>query len=121
MSRPKETHYFVEEIGFDIPRIRRSLKGESDYLRLFAAAGDATVIGESSTTYAKLARHAGVARRIADFNPDARIIYIMRDPIKRIESHYTHGQSSDWEPTKAPLSNGVHPHLHCRVKIRDAA
>ena len=90
MSRPKEIHYFVEETGFDIPQFRELLKNEDDYLRLFAAAGDAKVIGDSSTTYAKLARHPGVARRLADFNPDARIIYIMRDPVRQTISHYWH-------------------------------
>lgn len=60
------------------------------YLEMFAEAGDAMVIGESSTNYSKLPQITGVAQRIAEFNPSARILYIMRDPIERTISHYWH-------------------------------
>ena len=35
-----------------------------------------------------LGSFSGVAERIAKFNPEARFIYIMRDPIERTISHY---------------------------------
>jgi hypothetical protein len=63
-------------------------KGEEWYLDLFSSAGEALIIGESSTEYAKIPVFSGVARRIAKFNPEARFIYIMRDPIERTISHY---------------------------------
>ena len=57
-------------------------------MSLFELAGNARIIGESSTDYTKLPRHQGVVQRIAAFNPEARIIYIMRDPVERSISHY---------------------------------
>ncbi len=82
MCRPREPNYFVRDI--------EDRKDEDRYLRLFAAAGNATIIGESSTAYSKLPIHADVPRRIANYSPDARIIYIMRDPVERTISHYWH-------------------------------
>lgn len=82
MSEPKEPNFFVEELNW-----RRGLDW---YLELFTSAGNAAVIGESSTEYSKLPTYTGVARRIHAFNPEARLIYLMRDPLDRIRSHYWH-------------------------------
>jgi hypothetical protein len=46
--------------------------------------------GESSTDYAKLPVSAGCSERIRAFNPEARVLYVMRDPIERSISHYWH-------------------------------
>ncbi|WP_159015888.1 sulfotransferase family protein [Cognatiluteimonas profundi] len=55
------------------------------YARLFDAADAQPVIGECSTFYlsSKVA-----ARAIHDYNPDARIVALLRDPLQRIRSHY---------------------------------
>jgi hypothetical protein len=82
MSDPKEPGYFVEEMTWS--------KGEAWYLSLFAAAGAATVVGESTAAYTMLPRFPGVPERLARFNPDARLIYIMRHPRERTVSHYWH-------------------------------
>ncbi len=79
-QHPKETQYFVEELNWS--------KGQEWYLSLFSSANGARVLGESSTDYAKLPRYKGVVERIAQFNREARIVYIMRDPIERSISHY---------------------------------
>lgn len=79
-KKPKEPRYFVKELNWS--------KGEDWYLSLFELAGDARIIGESSTDYTKLPVYQGVAQNIASFNPEARIIYIMRDPVERSISHY---------------------------------
>jgi Sulfotransferase family len=92
MCEPKEPCYFVERSQLNWPFIEALglWRGEEYYLQLFEGAGDATVIGESSTMYTKLPQITGVPERIAAFNPDARFIYIMRDPIERAVSHYWH-------------------------------
>jgi hypothetical protein len=82
MSEPKEPSYFVEEMNLG--------KGEEWYLSLFAAAEDAKVIGESSAPYSMVPRYMEVPDRIARFNPNARFVYIMRDPFQRALSHYWH-------------------------------
>jgi hypothetical protein len=63
---------------------------EHAYLQLFRDAGDATFVGEASTTYSSLPLIEDVAPRIHQFAPDARILYVMRDPIERTISHYWH-------------------------------
>lgn len=45
---------------------------------------------EASVDYTKHPRHPMVARRIAAFPAEFKFIYIMRDPIDRIESHIAH-------------------------------
>jgi len=82
MCEPKEPAYFVLEEGWS--------RGEAWYRSLFEAAGDARIIGESSTSYSKRPTYDGVVERIAAFSPDARFIYIMRDPVERTISQYWH-------------------------------
>jgi hypothetical protein len=92
MCEPKEPCYFVHPSQLNWPNMKKlKLWGNEDrYLELFASAGDATILGESSTLYAKLPHITDIPERIFQFNPDARFIYIMRDPIERTLSHYWH-------------------------------
>jgi hypothetical protein len=76
---------FVEPGSVHIRSYRNDLES---YLQLFANAGDAAIIGESSGEYTTIPARVGVAKRIHDFNPRARLIYIMRDPVERTISHY---------------------------------
>ncbi len=82
MCEPKEPGFFVEELALS--------KGLEWYRGLFARADGKVILGESSTHYTKLPVYKGVAERIARFNPDARFIYLMRDPVERAISHYWH-------------------------------
>ena len=82
MSETKEPGYFVEELSL--------AKGEAWYLSLFKQDERFSYRGESSTHYTKLPVYRGVADRLYRFNPDARLIYIMRDPFERLMSHYWH-------------------------------
>lgn len=82
MSEPKEPAFFVSELNWS--------KGFEWYLSLFPQRQKATVVGESSTSYTMLPTFKGVPERIHAFNPDARLIYLMRDPLDRIVSHYWH-------------------------------
>ena len=82
MSETKEPGYFVEELSL--------ANGETWYLNLFVQDDRFRYRGESSTHYTKLPVYRGVADRLHRFNPDARLIYIMRDPFARLVSHYWH-------------------------------
>lgn len=94
MAPSKEPTHFVS--GHELRRVSEPIwrmgywRDRARYLAEFDGAEGATVLGESSTNYSKLPAISGVAKRIADFNPDARIVYIMRDPIERTLSHYWH-------------------------------
>lgn len=92
MSTYKEPAFFADpaELAADSRTVSDAgyAANPSRYLELFAASGDAAYVGESSTHYTKLPRVGGVAARIADFSPDARIVYLVRDPVERTLSHY---------------------------------
>lgn len=83
MSPLKEVDFFSAELNWD--------RGLDWYRRQFSGAGPGvTAIGEASTSYTKYPEYAGVAERIARTLPEARLIYVVRDPIARIRSHYQH-------------------------------
>ena len=84
MSEVKEPGYFSDCVDY-YP------KNYEWYKALFKDVKHQKIIGESSTHYTKLPICDGVIQNIWEFNPDARFIYIMRNPIKRVISHYWHG------------------------------
>jgi hypothetical protein len=94
MCRPEEPSFFVD------PRQLEKLwpymwdqgfwRSEDRYLRLFQSAGDSLILGEASTNYTKRPMVVGVSEKIRKFNPEARFIYLLRDPVDRAISHYWH-------------------------------
>lgn len=64
---------------------------------------------EASVDYTRIPARPNAAERISIFKDKAnfKFIYILRNPIERIESHYTHGQAQGWEVTQQPLSKGI--------------
>ena len=67
----------------------------SDYEALFAPAPPGTLKGESTPLY--LYDQAAMGR-IRDTIPDARLIVIVRDPVERAHSNWTHLWSAGLEP-----------------------
>lgn len=94
MCQPKEPCYFVdpEELRRLWPWAwkRGYWRSEGAYLGLFQSAGAATVIGEASVYYTHLPVASDIPEKIRQFNPDARFVYVMRDPVLRTISHYWH-------------------------------
>jgi hypothetical protein len=87
MSRPKELNFFVAELNWDL--------GRDWYASHFDRA--APVRGESSPHYTNLPRFAGVAERMRALLEDARILYMVRDPIDRMLSQYVHNVGGGYE------------------------
>jgi hypothetical protein len=94
MSRFKEPQYFAphstrwgQKWGQGNPYPE---PGMDWYLRLFADAGAVQYAGESSVSYSARPWMEDCEKRIYAFNPHARFIYILRDPIERAISHYWH-------------------------------
>jgi Sulfotransferase domain len=79
MSREKELNFFVEEKNWH--------RGVAWYREQFRAAA---IRGESSPAYSAFPLYRGVAERMRLTVPDARILYVVRDPVERIVSHYLH-------------------------------
>lgn len=87
MSRDKENHYFSRDDVY--------AKGPEWYAGLFDCADDAGLRGESSVTYALRHEYPETAKRILkDCGPNTKLIYIVRDPIDRLISHYMHNKSA---------------------------
>lgn len=95
MSEPKEPGFFVEDLDY-YPT------DENWYLSLFKEGTGLRYRGESSTHYTKLPTHPGVAGRISSYCDEARLIYLMRDPIDRAISHYWHNTRQNAE-FRSPL------------------
>jgi hypothetical protein len=98
MSRPKELNFFVAELNWDL--------GPDWYASHFDRA--APVRGETSPHYTNLPRFGGVAARMRDvLGAEARIVYMVRDPIDRMLSQYLHNVGGGYEsrPLETALAN----------------
>jgi hypothetical protein len=78
MSHDKEPTFFTVEKNWH--------RGVSWYSSLFPS--DKPVRGEASPDYSKFPVIAGVPGRVYSVVPDARLIYLVREPVDRIVSHY---------------------------------
>lgn len=76
------------------------------YERCFSAAKAGQLVGEASTAYAKRPEHEGVAETAARIlGRDLKVIYLMRDPVRRIVSQYQHEVGLGLE--QRPISTAV--------------
>lgn len=90
MSSIKELDFFVEELNWH--------RGVRWYERQFARVSPgALAVGEASANYTKYPRYQGVPARISSLLPHAKLVYVVRDPIERMRSHYEHGVAIGWE------------------------
>lgn len=80
MSEPKELWYFVKEKNWS--------KGQDWYLNHFQNVSTEIIIGESCPDYTMLPKYKGVAERLHRFSPTSKLVYILRDPVERVISHY---------------------------------
>ena len=90
MPAVKEPHFFGEHRP---PGLRYSSK--QDYLNLFGEVDGQPAVGEASTAYlySKTA-----STEIAEFNPQAKIIVVLRNPVARAYSLYWHNVRAGVEP-----------------------
>lgn len=97
----------VKEIEF-FSEPDRWRRGVDWYERLFAGAAGATARGEVSTGYTKLPRYPEAAARLHSVVPDARLVYLVREPIDRLRSHYVHNvlQGFESRPIAEAVVNG---------------
>ena len=88
-GRFSEPNFFIAEHNW--PR------GRGWYESLFAGAGQATAIGECSPSYTWAHRYRGIPGRMAQLVPQARLVYVVRDPVARMQSMYMHQVSAGRE------------------------
>jgi hypothetical protein len=97
MPADKELDFFVAE--------KRWVHGRSWYEAQFAAADGAIAVGEASPTYTMYPQFPGVADRVAELLPNARLVYSVRHPIERMRSHYLHEVEKGRE--RAPIGRAL--------------
>jgi hypothetical protein len=85
MSTPKEPNFFSNDEIWAL--------GMAWYESLFDGAKPGDLKGESSTHYTKLPTYPHTVERMKVHVPHAKLIYMTRDPIDRLVSHYMHGWS----------------------------
>lgn len=80
-SRIKEPGYFHKTEAWQA--------GLNSYHALFEPK-PGQLCGEGSTFYTFFPEFTDTHRRLYEYNPALKLIYVMRQPVKRIISHYTH-------------------------------
>ena len=84
----KEIYYFCHDLTFRYPNMRESI-----YLSYFHDARTQKAIGDSSVYYL---RSPGAAEKIKAFNPEAKIIIMLRNPVQMAYSlHSEHVFNGD--------------------------
>jgi hypothetical protein len=102
LSQVKEPKFFLAD-GLpptgggpgDAATYRRYVWRRSDYEALFADAPAGALRGESTTLYL---RNAAAIERIRATIPQAKLIAVLRDPVDRAHSNWTHLHSAGLEP-----------------------
>lgn len=89
MSRPKEPAHFGRDLHEECNRLHGNSKAffefrsEERYLKLFLPAEKEKIAGESSTIYLY---SKSSAKEIHEFNPTAKIIVMLREPVSFLHS-----------------------------------
>jgi len=82
MCAPKEPGFFSRDEVFE--------RGLDWYRKLFSVDDSTVMLGDASTCYSRSPTFPFVFERIHRLYPEAKFVYLMRDPVKRAYSHYKH-------------------------------
>jgi hypothetical protein len=92
MSAVKEPNFFAEPSP-GRPFLVGRVASRDEYERMFD--GNVPLRGEASPSYSLHPWRAGVPERIAAAVPDARFVYLVRDPIERTMAHYAQAAATE--------------------------
>ena len=85
MCTPKEPNYFATDLCAGVTEGTFVQMSETDYLGLFQDKPESMIKGDASACYL-YSRNA--AREIHQFNPEAKILIILREPVAFLYSYY---------------------------------
>ena len=85
MSRIKEPRFFIEP-GY--------MNKHASYEALFSHKPRAAVLGESTPLYSETTYFTTVPQRIYEYNSLSRIVYLVRAPLRRLQSVYVQALST---------------------------
>ena len=125
MPDMKEPHFFSTDVNFPIILNERT-RSNKEYFRLFHKVKQEKVIGEASPSYlySKVA-----AKNINQFNPESRIIIMLRNPVDAICSmflmrvrngreHYFDLETALSNETKLDISNSTDQISYYRDRVQ---
>jgi len=81
ISKEKEPHFFSK---------RDDWQGALDEYHQLFSHKPGRCFGEASTSYSFYDEYPKAAARLAQYNPALKLIYLLRHPVDRMESHYNH-------------------------------
>lgn len=80
MCTPKEPEFFARDDVY--------ARGYDWYRALFSTAKDGQICGEASTLYSLIQCFPETPRRMHEFAPSTKIIFVLRNPVDRAYSYY---------------------------------
>lgn len=100
ITTPKEPNFFSDDAVY--------ARDMDWYGALFEGAATGDLLGEASTHYTKLPTYPDTIARLQAAQITPRLIYMLRDPLTRLVSHYIH----EWTQgvITCPLDEALHKH-----------
>lgn len=107
VSDTKEPHFFGrDDVDESLP----------EYEALFDGVEDESAVGEASTSYTRPDIAERCAMNIARLIPDVRLIYMVRNPIRRLESDWKMRKHQGWAPD-GPISEALNYDGRSLIKL----
>jgi len=103
----KEPHFFSRDEVYT--------RGFDWYESLYDEAGDKKMRGENSNTYTMKEVFPETVSRIVSYAPDLKLIYLVRDPITRIESFWLQKRANGREGAHYDFNTAVRVNRHWLV------
>ncbi|SLN54393.1 Sulfotransferase domain protein [Roseovarius albus] len=103
MTDPKEPNFFSDDNQY--------ARGIDTYRDLFKPAASGDLLGEASTHYTKLPTYPETLPRMLQHLEQPKLIYMIRNPIPRLISHYIHEWSMGVYPDDIETSLAKHPEM----------
>lgn len=82
-------------------------RGQDWYSGLFSGAGAAQICGEGSNSYTWDTLYPGTPERLTAACPGVKLIYMVRDPIARIVSHWVQVRADQGDAVPARLDDAI--------------
>ena len=96
MCKPKEPRFFSNH---------NWNKGVDWYKDLFKGSKGYKAIGEASTAYTWAPESSKTPKRIHETLGDIKYVYILRNPVERVISHYRHALYCNWVPRNTSMED----------------
>jgi hypothetical protein len=107
LSSPKEPHFFTEKEGRDPDWYHARFSQPERKILIDASTSYTIAPVEVGIPFKRVCdKYRGIPEKIHAYNPTARFIYVLREPVSRTYSHYNHNARTGWE--KRPFMQAIH-------------